>query len=195
MLLMIVCVRWHNANAQEAGLEQYYSVQGKTMSFTPIVWYQAKTGWYAEARYNYEAVNSISVYTGKTIERRSKLSYSLNTIAGIVMGGFKGGSIAVNADAEYKKIFFSLQSQYTFSVENRSLNYIYIWSDICYQLFPSLSAGISLQQTNGNNTEVISEKGIFVKAGSGKWNVPLYIFNPFNNNRYMVLGINYTWEK
>lgn len=193
MLLMIACVWWHNSNAQsQAGLEQYYTVHSKTISFTPILWYQAKTGWYAEARYNYDAVNSLSIYTGKTFERKSKLSFSLNTIAGIVTGGFKGGSIAVNADAEYKKLSFSLQSQYTFSVENKSLNYIYMWSDISCQIFNYLSAGISLQQTNGNNTEVIVEKGFFVKAASGKWTIPLYFFNPFNNERYIVLGLSYT---
>jgi len=189
------CVWWHKTNAQpQAGLEQYYSVHGNTMSFTPMLWYQSKRGWYAEARYNFEAANSVSLYAGKTFEKQSKISYSLSTIGGIVMGDFKGGSIAVNADAGYKRISVSLQSQYTFSAEDRSLNYIYIWSDISLRFLHSVSAGFSLQQTNGCNTNVISEKGIFIKAEPGKWVFPLYIFNPLSNERYMVLGINYTWQ-
>ena len=194
MLLMIVC-GWHKSNAQyQAGLEQYYSMHNKTVSFTPMGWYQSATGLYVEGRYNYEAANTFSLYAGKTFEKKSTISYAVSTMLGIVAGEFKGGGIAVNADAEYKKLSLSLQSQYTFSIKHPTNNFIYVWSDISYQATHWLSAGLSLQQTNVYNEKGISEKGIFAKVKSGNWSFPLYMFNPLCNKRHAMLGINLAWD-
>lgn len=181
----------HKAYSQsQAGLEQYYYMDTATVTFNPIIWYQANSGWYAESRYNYEADKTLSAYVGKTFENQSTFSYSFSPMLGAVAGGFNGGSIAVNTELKYKKLFFSSQSQYTFSLEKRSDNFIYNWCDIGYTSLPWLSAGISLQQTNLCDTK--SEKGFFIKAEWGSWVLPLYIFNPQKSERYTVLGLNFS---
>jgi hypothetical protein len=184
----------HKANAQsQAGLEQYYYMDNKKISFSPVAWYQLSSGWYAETRYNYEAENTLSLYMGKTFENRSAFSYAVSTMAGAVIGEFNGGAAAVNADVEYKQIFFSLQTQYTFSVQNSSENFIYTWSDIGYRPLPWLSAGLSLQQTNLCNAK--SEKGAFIKLELGAWTFPFYIFQPQRSDRYAIMGLNFTWQQ
>ena len=196
MLLMIVCGWWHKAVSQsQGGLEQYYYMNNKSVTIAPIIWYQTKKGWYAEGRYNYEAEKTLSIYAGKTFEKRSIVSYTVSTLMGALFGTYKGFSIAVNTDLEYKKFFFSLQSQYTFSVKDRSANFIYNWGDLSYRVSPRLSAGLSLQQTNLYKTKAASEKGIFIKAAFGRWEFPLYVFNPAKKERYAVLGLNFAWQR
>ncbi|MEO7767226.1 MAG: hypothetical protein ABIS01_07360 [Ferruginibacter sp.] len=195
MLLMIVCGWWHKAVSQsQGGLEQYYYVDNKGVSITPIAWYQNEKGWYAEGRYNYEAEKTLSLYAGKTFENKAKVSYAVSAMMGVVIGKLNGASIAVNTDLDYKKLFFSLQSQYTFSLKDRNANFLYNWCDLGYRLSPGFSAGISLQQTNLYETIAASEKGFFVKAEFGRWAFPLYIFNISNNGRYAVMGLSFTWE-
>jgi hypothetical protein len=194
-LLMTVSVLCHDATAQfKAGFEQYYFMKNKTIAINPKAWYQADAGWYIEGRYNYEAAQTVSVVTGKTFDYESDLSYSITPIAGVVAGEFNGGIIGCNASADYKKCMFSLQTEYAFSGENKSCNFVYSWVDLSYEISGVLSAGISLQKTHLHRVSGQSEAGLFLKGAFGKWELPLYIFNPCGNQRYAVLGFNISLE-
>lgn len=195
LLLMIACGWWHKANSQSnTGLEQYYYMNAEAITISPKAWYQFKNGWYLEGRYNYEEVRTGSVYIGKTFEHEAAFSYEITPMIGVVGGLINGGAIAENGTARFKKILLSLQSQYTFSIENCNKNFVYAWVDLSYDLFKGLSLGLSMQQTNLYQTKGRSERGFFLKAELGKWEFPVYIFNPSGNNRYMVLGLNYTYR-
>ena len=193
---MILLGLWHNAKAQpHAGLEQYYYMGlHQTFMIVPIVYYQTGSNWYAEGRYNYEALNTVSIYGGKTFEKSAAISYSASPIAGIVLGQMNGGSVGINLEIDFKKFYFDTQSQYTFSVQQRSDNFIYSWSDLTYQLSEKFAAGISLQQTKLYQVNGAFEKGILIKAGFKNWTFPVYVFKPQTNERYFVLGINYEWQ-
>ncbi len=181
---------WHNTSAQsKAGLEQYYYMDNKTVTINPKGWYQSKKGWYVEGRYNYEAAKTMSVMAGKTFDYTSAVSLSFTPMAGLVKGQLNGAAIAANTSIDYKKFLFSLQSQYTFSIQDKADNFMYNWADISYELLHNLSAGISLQQTNIYRCKGQSEIGFFLKEVFGKWELPVYIFNATGNERYMVVGL------
>ncbi|MGZ3814967.1 MAG: hypothetical protein ACXVA0_24745, partial [Mucilaginibacter sp.] len=157
----------------------------RSFSWIPVVSYCTSNNWYLEARGNYEAINSASVYFGKAFKKQALISYSIIPIVGLVMGGFNGGSVGANVTLDYKKISFSSQSQYTFSMENPATNFTYSWSDLSYQLKGWVSAGVSLQQTRG-----LFERGILVRGVYKNLSIPLYVFNPTTSERYFVLGLN-----
>ncbi len=192
---MMLYVWWHNAYSQaEVGLEQYSYISKGSLRINPILWYQCKSGWYAEARYNYEADNTLSIYVGRTFQKESTISYSVSTLAGIVAGQFKGAAVAVNTNIDYKNFFLSLQSQYAVSIKYRSENYLYNWVDVGCNATSWLSVGLSMQLTNSYNTKAVIEKGFFINASYGKWSFPIYIYNPGSAEAYNILGINYAWR-
>lgn len=195
ILLIILSGLWHNAHPQiHAGAGQYYYMgEGQTFTFVPVIYFQTSNNWYMEGRYNYEAMKTISVYAGRTFEKTSAVSYSASPVAGAVMGRFNGGSIGVNGEADYKRYFFSSQLQYTFSVEDRTENFMYSWSDLSFQALNNIYAGFSVQQTNLYKERCKLEKGVFLKALFNKWSLPLYVFNPGARERYFVLGLTYDW--
>jgi hypothetical protein len=168
--------------------QNYYLGENRPFCWAPVVGYRTPGDWYTEARGNYEAIGSASLYFGKTFRKKALISYSITPIAGLVAGSFNGGSVGVNFVMDYKKISFSSQSQYTFSTENRAINFTYSWSDLTYQLKGWMSAGVSLQQTKG-----LFEKGILVRGAYKNWSIPLYVFNPATRERYFVLGLNVEW--
>ncbi|MCO5949472.1 hypothetical protein [Mucilaginibacter flavidus] len=170
--------------------QDYYWGGNRPFSWVPVAGYCTAGNWYFEARGNYEAINTGSLYLGKAFRKKALLSYSITPIAGVVMGGFNGGSVGANVVLDYKKISFSSQSQYTFSIKNPAANFTYSWSDLTYQLNGWMAAGVSLQQTRG-----LFEKGILIKGIYKNLSAPLYVFNPATSKRYFVLGLNAEWGR
>ena len=179
-----------NTSAQ-VGLEQYFYVNEKEMiDVVPICSYRTRTKGYVEARYNYEDVNSFSLYVGKVIEGGDKITYAIVPMLGVVVGKFKGGSAGANVDIELGKLFFNTQSQYTFSVIDRSSNYIFSWSEMGYQPLTWFYFGVTTQVTYQSNY-LLTEPGIVLGFTKGKWTFPLYSYNSLSDNRYFVLGITF----
>lgn len=168
--------------------QEYYLGESRPFCWVPVASYCTPGNWYFEARGNYEAINSASLYFGKAFKKKALISYSIIPIAGLVLGRFNGGSVGANVVLDYNKLSFSSQSQYTFSVENVAANFPYSWSDLTYQLKKWMSAGVSLQQTRG-----LFEKGILVSGTYKNLSIPLYVFNPATSERYFVLGLNVEW--
>ena len=195
ILLIIVSGLWHKAPAQAAGCAGEYMYLGADQPFTlvPVVYYQTARNWYIEGRYNYEAVKTMSVYAGKVFQKKSAVSYSGGPVAGIVLGRFTGGSAGVNAEVDYKKLLFSSQFQYTFSIHDKTENFFYSWSDLSFALSDNIYSGISVQQTNLYHVKFRLEKGLFVKILLNKWSFPFYVFNPAAQQRYFVLGMTRDW--
>lgn len=192
---MTAFVWWHDATAQfKGGLEQYYFMKNKTIAVNPKAWYQSDAGWYVEGRYNYEAAQTGSVLAGKTLGYESDFSCYVTPMIGLVAGKFNGGVIGGNASAAYKKYEFSLQTEYAFSGEDKNCNFTYSWADLTYTVSKVFSAGLSLQKTRLYRSSVQAETGCFLKATFGKFELPMYIFNPFGRERYSVLGLNINLE-
>ncbi len=192
---MILCGLWHSTKAQQGGLEQYYYMGTyKAFTLVPVAYYQTNTNWYAEGRFNYEAINTLSLYAGKTFEKKAAFSYAASPIAGVVLGRLNGGSAGINLAMDYQNFYFNTQSQYTFSVQQRSNNFIYSWSDLTYRFSAKFAAGVSVQQTKLYQINGAFERGLVLRTGFKSWSFPLYIFKPESSERYFVLGINYEWQ-
>ena len=195
LVSILVIVMFQAAQAQQGGFEQYlYARNKEALQVVPLLHYQNNKNWYAEGRYNYEDTATASFYGGKIFSKENKkTSYSMLPLAGVVLGKFKGGSLGLNINVEYKKIFFSAQSQYTFSTKDHTKNFFYSWSEAGYKIWNWLYVGSAIQHTHMYDTTFkLGEKGLIVGLSMGSWVFPLYIFNPSTNNQYFILGINRT---
>ncbi len=187
---------WHSATAQShGGAEQYYTLQNqRSFALVPVIYFQHKNGWYAEARYNYEELETASVYAGRTFASTGDLAVAISPIAGLVAGRFVGGSVGCNIAAEFKNFSLSSQSQYTFSIQAVSQNFTYSWTDLSYKLWHHLAGGFSLQQTGLYRTANKWEAGVFLLARFKKWSMPLYVFNPVTSHTCFILGLQGEWD-
>jgi len=196
VLLIAAFIIISDGNTQNhGGIEQLISLKDREILLMPIAKIQNRNNWYAEARYNYEAERTFSLYAGKVFSKTAKLSYEIIPILGAVVGEFNGGSAGANITMNTGNLFFSSQSQYTFSTSEKVKNFIYSWSEITYHPGNHVFAGFSIQQTsifNKYSSEV--EPGIVAGLTFGNWSLPLYLFNPVSSNRYFVLAINWDWE-
>jgi hypothetical protein len=182
------------SSVAQVGFDQYVYVKpSETMMLVPILNFEADNHMYVEARYNYEDLNTFSLYLGRTFSIGDIVAYSLTPLVGAVAGNFQGGSVGVNAMIEYNKIFFSSESQYTFSFRESSEDFLFAWSDLAYQPTKWFYAGLSTQQTILPQTKALnSEFGIALGFMVGKWSFPLYCFSPRGGRPYLVLGVSFS---
>ena len=177
----------------QINFEQYCYVKNKKMAtLVPIMNYETHNHLYTEVRYNYEELNSVSLYIGKNVTEVGKLSYTVIPIIGVVVGRFKGGSVGLNASVEYSKFFFATQSQYTLSIDKENYSDFYFtWSELGYQPLKWVYVGLTVQQTYLQRVETLyTEPGFVLGFSLGKFTLPLYVFNPLRNTNYFVLGLN-----
>jgi hypothetical protein len=180
----------------KTSIEQYHVV-GNNRNYIPmsIAHFQNDKKWYAEGRYNYEELETFSFFVGKTFSRKKDLSYSLTPLVGGAWGNFDGISTGINMDLDYSNFFLSVQSQYSFSTDQRTDNFFYNWSELAYQPLKWLYGGISVQHTHLYKTQIIFEPGVLVGFTFRNVTIPLYTFAPFKKGRYFMLGLTIEWEK
>jgi hypothetical protein len=195
-LFMILFLLHSTANGQSpAGFEAYYYTGHRLSSaLVSRIYYQVKGSWYGEARYNYEAEQSVSLYAGRTFSKKDSFSYAVTPLAGLVTGKLKGGSVGMNITLDYRKVSFSSALEYSFSEKNKYGSFFFNWSELGYQVTKHIYAGLALQQTCVYNTTMVWEPGIEAGISFGKWLFPVYAFNPAGNKKYFVLGIAGEWE-
>jgi len=196
ILISIACLIAVQARTQgTGGFEQlYYLRSNEAGAVVPMAYYTTTNNWYGEARYNYDETQTLSLYAGKTFSRKGAFSYSATPVIGGLMGRINGGSIGMNMDFGFENVFFSTQSQYTFSLEQRTNKYFFNWSELGYQALPWLYGGMALQQTNVYQAAGKFEPGCMLGFSVRNWTVPVYVFNQAGGDPYFVLGVNWAWK-
>jgi len=185
------------ANSQSTGtVEQYYFTRaaGSEGMMTPMANFTSSDNWYGEARYNFDELNTFSLYGGKRFSGRGNLSWEATPLIGGLIGQMNGGSVGVNFGLDYRKLFFTSQSQYSFSVDNNADRFFYNWLEFGYNATSWMYAGFAMQQTNIYKSLGKLEPGCMVGFSIKKWTIPLYAFNTGEGERYFVLGLNWQWE-
>jgi hypothetical protein len=173
------------------GFENYnYLGQGSDGAIVPMVSFETKNNWHAEIRYNYDEVNTISFYAGKTFSGGKDFAFSITPMAGFAAGDFTGYSLATNIDLEWKNFYASTQSQYSIGAGKEMGSFFFNWSELGYTISKNLFAGLAIQYTleKGEN---IKEPGLMAGLSFGNLSLPVYVFQPFGNERYWVVGLTY----
>lgn len=194
MTVFIVVAGISAFSQAKSGLENYnYMSSGQAYSWMPVAHYQSKKGYYAELRYNYEDVKTVSFYSGKTFYGGKEKQMSITPMAGLAVGTFTGISAACKVEAETGIFFFSTEFQYSKDLKNADGSFMFSWSEAGISVFKDGFAGLAVQTTFQKGARLI-EPGIVAGFSAGRITVPLYLFNPFDKTKWFLLGINYEFQ-
>jgi len=184
-----------DATAQtKTGIENYNMLSsGEEYVWMPVIHHKGKKGFYTEMRYNYEEQKTASVYAGKSFSKKSTVAYDITPMAGFVFGEYTGGSLAMNVEMEYKKLFFSAQTQYTINKDDRLEDFFFNWSELGYQPVKWFYAGLSTQFTKMYKAGLVPEYGLMLGLVIKKITIPVYLFNPLGGKKNYIIGINAEW--
>ncbi len=184
-----------NAESQvHGGLEQYYYTGVKQSAVVPKIYYETSKDWYGEVHYNYEAFETVSCNVGKSFKHNGVLSLSVTPFIGGVLGQINGTNLGGNVVLEYKKLFFTAESQYTISLQKKSDNFFYSWSEAGYNINDFLYTGFALQVTHLFEQENYWQPGAMLGLCYKSIAIPLYAF-VHNHTASFVIGVNWEWKK
>jgi hypothetical protein len=108
----------------------------------------ADRGWvHLEARYNYEAIKTGSLWLGYNFSFGKQLAFEVTPMFGGVFGDITGLAPGYTISISYEPIEFFTQGEYFFDAGDRSENFFYSWSELSCAPVTWFRAGIVVERT------------------------------------------------
>lgn len=140
-----------------------------------------------EARYNYEALETGSLFVGWTFAGGDKLTYELTPMLGAVFGATQGIAPGFEASLAYGIADFYIEAEYLYDFDNHEDNYTYAWSELGFSPLEWLRFGIVGQRTRVYNSERDIQRGGFAQLLFGKATLGFYVFNPDDSDDRLAI--------
>lgn len=154
-----------------------------------FVGYADFKAWHMEARYNYEDVNTGSVFGGYRFEAGDKITLGATPMVGTVFGNMNGIAPALEIDVIWKKLDFYSESEYVFDFAEKGNNFFYTWSELAITPFENFRTGMSVQKTKLYQTDLELQRGVFAQYSLWKLTAGFYYFNPFNEDTFLIASL------
>jgi len=167
----------------------YYSFRNQD-DFTLAVARADRGALHFEARVNYEAIDSGSLFVGWKFSGGNKLTWEFTPILGAVFGQKEGIAPGFEASFAYGVVDFYTESEYVRDTEVKEDSFTYSWNELGITPFEWLRFGIVTQRSLAYQSDRDIQRGLFAQAMYRKATLGLYIFNPDDSdNRFAVFSL------
>jgi len=129
-----------------------------------------------EARYNYEALDSGSLWVGYNFHTGENLVFEITPMVGGVFGHLSGVAPGCNFSLSYKRFSFSSQSELVFDASD-SEHFFYTWTELTYSPWEWLRAGVVIQRTRAYKSDLDVQRGFLVGVTYKRADFAAYVFN------------------
>jgi len=146
-----------------------------------------------EARYNYEGLETSSLWVGYNLSFGEKLVFEISPMLGGVFGNLTGIAPGYNLVLSYKHFSLSSQSEYFFDPGNSSGNYFYTWSELTYSPWDWLRAGMVVQRTKAYKSDLDIQRGFLVGVSYKRVDFTTHVFNLGWTDPTVVLAMGFTF--
>jgi hypothetical protein len=146
-----------------------------------------------EARYNYENLETGSLWAGYNFSVGKTLVFDATPMIGGVIGRTTGIAPGYELSLTYKKIALSTQGEYVFDTTNRSGSFFYSWSTLTYSPKKWFDVGLVEQRTRAYQTPLAVQRGFLVGFSHKQVEFTTYIFDIAVTDPTVVLefGVNF----
>jgi len=153
-----------------------YFVPNSRDYLSPIL--SADHAWlHLEARYNYEALETGSLWAGYNFSFGHSLVLGVTPMLGGVFGDLTGVAPGYNLSLTYGRFALSSQGEYVLDTGDRPGTFFYTWSELSYSPVDWLRAGFAVQRTKLYHTDLDLQRGFLVGLNYKKVDFTTYVFN------------------
>jgi hypothetical protein len=142
-----------------------------------------------EGRYQYEDVDSASVWVGWSFGTGSRLHLEVVPMVGLVLGNTNGVAPGLEATLSWKSLELYSESEYVFDAEGTEGDFFYNWSELTWRALPWLRLGLTGQRTRMYDSELAVDRGLFAAVAFGAVEISLYGFNLDGENPFAVMAL------
>ncbi|MCC6819818.1 MAG: hypothetical protein IT579_03730 [Verrucomicrobia subdivision 3 bacterium] len=142
-----------------------------------------------EARYNYEALETGSIWVGYNFSFGDKLSLDFTPMLGGVFGEMTGIAPGYEFTLSYWKLVLYSEGEYVFDTGNSSGNFFYTWSELSLAPVDWFRFGLVVQRTKVYQNELDIQRGFLVGCTYKQWDFTTYLLNPDQDKPTVVLAL------
>jgi len=141
-----------------------------------------------EARYNYEDVQTVSLFAGYTLETNGKVSLLLTPMLGAAFGNTTGLIPAVETTLSWSDLEWYTETEWLIDPGDSGNNFLYTWSDLTYAPFDHLYFGLSAQRTRVEDPGLDIERGFVAGYYNDRLTLSAYTYNIGTKDFFLLIN-------
>ena len=142
-----------------------------------------------EARYNYEAPKTYSVWAGYNFSVGKKATFEGTAMLGAAFGDTEGVAPGFKATLSWTKLVFYGEGEYLFDTNESSDSYFYAWSELSWAPVSWFRLGLVGQRTKAYRSDRDIQRGVLVGFSSERVDFSAYWFNLDERQPTVVLAL------
>lgn len=146
-----------------------------------------------EARYNYEGLQSGSLWFGYNFSVGKKLTFEATPMLGGIFGSVTGIAPGIESTLTYKKIQIFSADEYVFDTSAKSGSFFYTWSQALFSPVPWFSVGYVAQRTRAYSTALDIQRGLMLQLTRKKVTFATQAFNMGQTDPVIVFSLGYSF--
>ena len=140
--------------------------------------FTADRGWlHLETRYNYENLETGSVWLGYNFSGGEKLAWEFTPMLGGVFGDTTGIAPGYRFSVSYWKIELSSEGEFVFDTGDSEGSFFYNWAELSVSPVDWFRFGLVGQRTRAYQSDVDIQRGVLVGFTYKKVDLTTYVFN------------------
>jgi hypothetical protein len=173
-----------------SGTVLYSDPPGSEDRLTPIL-YGDRGPLHLELRYNYEDLQTVSLFTGWTFELEGAVEGGLTPKLGAAAGDTDGIAPGLELDLGWRDFAWYTEAEYLFDVHDSDDDFFYAWSTLTYGITDWLSAGLVTERSKLVDTDYSVQRGLALEFTRARFDFSLYAFNLGSDDSYAVVALGY----
>ena len=150
----------------------------------------ADHGWlHLEARYNYEAFKTGSLWMGYNFSAGEKLAFEITPMLGGVFGDITGIAPGYTISISYEPFEFFTQGEYFIDTETHAGNFFYNWSELSCSPANWFRFGLVLDRTKALGSNFDIRRGPLLGFKYKKFDLTTYWLNPGSSDATFVFAV------
>ncbi len=142
-----------------------------------------------EARYNYEGLDTGSVWFGYNLGGGETLAWEFAPMLGGVFGSTTGIAPGYEGTLTWRKLQLYSEGEYVIDTAGSSGTYFYNWSELTLAPAEWIRFGMVTQHTRAYQTDRDIQRGLLLGLSYKRLEVTGYVFNPDQSKATVVIAL------
>ena len=141
-----------------------------------------------EARFNYEARDTGSIWAGVNFSGGDALSWELTPMVGGVFGDTSGVAPGYRGSIAWRALEFTSEGEAMIDADDSADSFFYNWSELTLAPVDWLRFGLVTQRMRAYRADREVQRGLLVGTSFRKLDVTAYLFDPDDGKAILVVA-------
>lgn len=142
-----------------------------------------------EARYNYEDLETGSLWVGYNFSFGDKIKLDITPMLGGVFGKTAGVAPGLRGSLRWWRLELYGEGEYVLNTRERADSFFYLWSELTLSPVDWLRVGPVVQRTRVDENELDIQRGFLIGLSYKRVEFTAHVFNPAKNKPTYVMAV------